>query len=224
MLKIESFDKIVLRKLFTLGIIIIEAYRVFTGTLLIVFVSGVCDNKRCQPSDNFMKGDTLYRCCFGINILTFFSFLFLYSVEIRRENRLNTYLNVNNHIPTDSETVGKTIEKLTDERKDKIFKLNRQYQYCGYIVIFLFIINTIFSAYIIASQFFDNSTPLIFLTSTLFISTKLYDIYKTVNTDKNVFYSAYIKQKAQYNDVNVNKSNQLVEIGRSEQPLVIITK
>ena len=224
MLKIESFDKIVLRKLFTFGIIIIEAYRVFTGTLLIVFVSGVCDNKRCQPSDNFMKGDTLYRCCFGINILTFFSFLFLYTVEIRRENRLNTYLNVNNHIPTDSVTVGKTIEKLTDERKDKIFKLNRQYQYCGYIVIFLFIVNTIFSAYIIASQFFDNSTPLIFLTSTLFISTKLYDIYKTVNTDKNIFYSAYIKQKAQYNDVNVNKCNQLVNIPLSHQQITIINK
>ena len=57
-----------------------------------------------------------------------------------------------------------------------------------------------------------------------FTCAKLYDIYKTVNTDKNVFYSAYIKQKAQYNDVNINKSNQLIEIGLSEQPPTIITK
>jgi hypothetical protein len=210
MFGVESLNKIVLKKMFTLGIIIIEAYRVFTGTLLIVFVDGVCGEHRCQPNENFMNGNMVYRYCFGMNILTFFSFLFLYAIEIRRENKLNTYLNINNHIPTDSETVGKIIEKLTDERKDKILKLDTQYQYYGYIVILFFIINTIFSGYIIGSQYLDNRTPLIFLTSTLFISTKLYDIYSIVNTDKNIFYSAYIRQKAQFNDVNINKCKELV--------------
>ena len=35
--------------------------------------------------------------------------------------------------------------------------------------------------------------------------TKLGDIYATANTEKNVFYSAYLKGKIQYNDVDPDK-------------------
>ena len=35
--------------------------------------------------------------------------------------------------------------------------------------------------------------------------TKLADVYANVNTEKNVFYSAYMKGKIQYNDVDPNK-------------------
>ena len=34
---------------------------------------------------------------------------------------------------------------------------------------------------------------------------KLIDVYSTINTDKNVFYSAYLKSKIQFNDVDPNK-------------------
>jgi hypothetical protein len=35
--------------------------------------------------------------------------------------------------------------------------------------------------------------------------TKLGDIYATVNTEQNIFYSAYLKGKVQYNDVDKDK-------------------
>jgi hypothetical protein len=35
--------------------------------------------------------------------------------------------------------------------------------------------------------------------------TKLADVYANVNTERNVFYSAYMKGKIQYNDVDPNK-------------------
>jgi hypothetical protein len=35
--------------------------------------------------------------------------------------------------------------------------------------------------------------------------TKLADVHSNVNTEKNVFYSAYMKGKIQYNDVDPNK-------------------
>jgi hypothetical protein len=35
--------------------------------------------------------------------------------------------------------------------------------------------------------------------------TKLSDIYATVHTEENVFYSAYLKGKIQYNDVDPDK-------------------
>ena len=35
--------------------------------------------------------------------------------------------------------------------------------------------------------------------------TKLADVHSNVNTEKNVFYSAYLKGKVQYNDVDPDK-------------------
>jgi hypothetical protein len=35
--------------------------------------------------------------------------------------------------------------------------------------------------------------------------TKLSDVFQTVNTEKNIFYSAYLKGKIQYNDVDPDK-------------------
>jgi hypothetical protein len=36
--------------------------------------------------------------------------------------------------------------------------------------------------------------------------TKLFDVHSNVNTEKNVFYSAYLKGKVQYNDVDPDKA------------------
>ena len=40
----------------------------------------------------------------------------------------------------------------------------------------------------------------------LFMDTKLADVHSNVNTEKNVFYSAYLKGKVQYNDVDPDKA------------------
>jgi type II secretory pathway component PulK len=38
---------------------------------------------------------------------------------------------------------------------------------------------------------------------------KVADVFSTVNTKKNVFYSAYLKNKVQYNDVDPDKVEEL---------------
>ena len=37
------------------------------------------------------------------------------------------------------------------------------------------------------------------------MGSKVYDVYTTVNTKRNIFYSAYLKNKVQYNDVDPDK-------------------
>jgi hypothetical protein len=37
------------------------------------------------------------------------------------------------------------------------------------------------------------------------MSTKIYDVYSNSTSDENIFYSAYLKTKVQYNDVDPNK-------------------
>jgi hypothetical protein len=85
--------------------ILIEAYRIFNGTLLVIFVPGVCDGRACLPQQNFENGSTLYRVNCGFNLAALLIFILLYIVEIRREYKLNKYLRVNPMIPSDSETV-----------------------------------------------------------------------------------------------------------------------
>jgi hypothetical protein len=51
----------------------------------------------------------------------------------------------------------------------------------------------------------DKQTTSTYITNILFIITKLVDIYSIANTEKNVFYSAYLKDRIQYNDVDPDK-------------------
>jgi hypothetical protein len=193
-------------KLFTGAVILLDMYRVGTGSLLVLFVPGVCGDKACTPLDNWLHGDTFYRVGVACNLLTLLTFGLLYAAEIRRENRLITYLKSSPSLPTDSEEVGKVIQRLTEPRRARLFRLNIYYQRIGYITIAMYLINTIVSAAIIFTGYMNDKGPVLLVTNTLLIGGKLYDIYRTVNTEPNVFLSAYINHKLQFNDVVEAKS------------------
>jgi hypothetical protein len=193
------------KELKTLLIIAIEAYRVCSGTLLVIFVPGVCGNHACLPHENYMNGTTLYRGIVFVNLATLFVFLALYGIEIRREFRLHTYLRINKALPTDSESVGKSIELLRTDKKVKLNTLTHIYKIVGIVTVVTFIINTFLSGYIIMTEYGNDKGPVIFATNTLFISGKLYDIYTIVTSEKNVYFSAYEKNHLQYNVANPEK-------------------
>lgn len=197
-------------KLFTGTVILLDMYRVGTGTLLVIFVPGVCGDKACTPLDNWIRGDILYRVGVACNLLTLLTFAALYTSEIRRENRLITYLKNSPQLPTDSEEVGKVVHRLTDTRRAGLLQLNMYYQRIGYITIAMYVINTIISAAIIFTGYINDKGPVLLVTNTLLIGGKLYDIYRTVNTESNVFLSAYINHKLQFNDVVEAKTTEVL--------------
>ena len=188
-------------KIFTAAVVVLDMYRVGTGSLLVIFVPGVCGGRACLPIDNWNNGDLLYRVGAACNLLTLLTFAVLYAAEIRRENRLSTYLKSNPGLPTDSEDVGKVIQRLTETRRTRLLTLNTQYQRIGYITIAMYVINTVISAAIIFTGYMNDKGPVLLVTNTLLIGGKLYDIYRTVNTEPNVLLSAYINHKLQFNDV-----------------------
>lgn len=188
-------------KLFTAAVIVVDMYRVGTGSLLVLFVPGVCGGRACLPTDNWNKGDTFYRIGAACNLLTLLTFAALYAAEIRRENRLITYLKSSPELPMDSENVGLSVQRLTETRRTKLLQLNAWYQRIGYITITMYIINTAVSAVIIFTGYMNDKGPVELATNTVLIGGKLYDIYRTVNTDPNIFLSAYINHKLQFNDV-----------------------
>jgi hypothetical protein len=80
----------------------------------------------------------------------------------------------------------------------------------------MFIVNTILSGFVVYEYYLDSQTTSTYITNILFMVTKLADVYANVNTEKNVFYSAYMKGKIQYNDVDPNKIVSPLPVSSSE--------
>lgn len=185
--------------------VILELYRVLVSSFLVLFVPQKCDDHVCSLSENMVLEHDLYNAGLVFNFITMASFLAMYTFEIKRENRLITYLEVNKAVASDNNSVGTALEKLPQDKRDSIWQLDKYYMYSGRASIVIFIVNTILSGFVVYEYYLDSQTTSTYITNILFMVTKLADVYANVNTEKNVFYSAYMKGKIQYNDVDPNK-------------------
>ena len=198
-----------MQKIGILPTVFIELYKVVVSSLLILFVPQKCGDHVCSINENFVTESHLYTSGLTINFITLFSFLVFYCVEVKRENRLISYLEVNNKIASDNESVGKALLMLPKEKKDNIISIDKKYQIISGISLLLFLLNSIISGVVVYEYYLDNQTTSTFITNILFMTTKLGDIYAIANTEQNIFYSAYLKNKLQYNDVDPDKKDAI---------------
>ena len=70
---------------------------------------------------------------------------------------------------------------------------------------FFFILNTIYSGCSVYERYLDSKTSSVFFTNIIFLATKLIDANALANTETNIFYSAYLKNRVQYNYVDPDK-------------------
>lgn len=188
-------------KIITPFTILLEAYRVFNGTLLVIFVPGVCGNKACLPQQNFENGSMVYRVNCGVNLVALLAFIALYSVEVRREYTLMAYLRVNPEKPSDAITTKGAFESLTEERKAVIHYYDLQYRRVIGITVLIFVINTLLSGYVIITEYGNDKGPILFATGTVLIASKIYHIL-TTNSNEG-YESAYTQTRTQFNDVQL---------------------
>ena len=180
----------------------IELYKVLSSSLLILFVPQNCNGQACTLSDNMVATNGFYHFALAFNFFTLASFLVLYRIEVIRENRLIKYLDVNAELPNDNEQVEQRLQILPSDKRDKIISIDKYYQAMGYASIIIFIMNLVFSSVVVNEYYLGNQTTTTMITNTLVMVSKLASVYAVANTDKNVFYSAYLKANVQYNDVD----------------------
>lgn len=185
-----------------------ELYRVLISSCLILFVPQKCEDHVCEFKENLVFENQKYTTGVVINFITLAGFLALYFVEVKREHALINYLEVSANVASDNVSVGKTLEKLPKDKRLTILYLDKCYHHGGLFVLFIFVANAILSGFVISDYYLDNQTTSTFVTNILFIVTKLIDIYTAVNTEENIFYSAYLKGRIQYNDVDPDKKIQ----------------
>ena len=179
--------------------ILLEAYRIFNGTLLVIFVPGVCGGKACLPQQNFENGSTLYKVNCGINLVALFVFMALYAIEIQREYTLGEYLCVNPEKPSDIVTTKAAFESLTDEKKNKIHFFDRVYQRIIVATVCTFFVNTLLSGYVIGTEYANDKGPILFATGTVLIASKIYTILSISFSEG--YASAYLQTRSKFNDV-----------------------
>jgi cytochrome b subunit of formate dehydrogenase len=196
----------------------LELYRLLVSSLLILFVPQDCDGHLCTLTENMESNSQIYTTGLFFNFATMFVFLVMYTLEVKRENRLITYLDVNKSIACDNTSVGEVLQKLPSEKQNSILVLDMYYQKAAYVAMCSFVINSIISGIVVYQYSLGNQTTTTIITNILFMVSKLSDVYLTVNTEKNVFYSAYLKGKIQYNDVDPDKIKllELVEFSDIE--------
>ena len=180
----------------------IEVYRVIMGAFLVVFIPQDCEGHLCTFNENISTKETIKIICLYTNLITFLSLLITYIIEYYRELSLIKYLDVNRFKTNDNESIGQTLLSLPERKKIKLWNIDEKYKKSAYVSLGFFLINSILSCIAIFTHFLDSKTITVLLTNFLFIIFKIYDIYVTVNTKKNIFFSAYLKKKIQFNDVD----------------------
>ena len=224
MIKEKQNDQDFNQKIGVATTLVLELYKVLMGAMLVIFVPQKCGSAMCSISQNIERTDALSQSALSFNIITALSFLALYFVEVKRENKMINYLEVNRFTPVDNESVGEALEKLDVAKKQKIWDYDGYYQKTGYASTIAFTLNAILSFIVVYDNYLDSKTITVFLTNILLMGLKVADVFSTVNSKKNVFYSAYLKNKVQYNDVDPDKVMMITdqESKVEELPEIII--
>ena len=194
------------QKLGVATIVAVEIYRALVASFLILFVPQDCGGHVCSFSENAETGsDPLYNAGFVFNCITMAAFIALYYTEVRRESKLISYLDVNPEKASDNDSVGLVLDKMPKYCSEAILFYDGLYIKAGYTVIACFAVNTVLSGLVVYKYYLDDKTTTTYITSVLFVIQKLIQVYATLKTDKNVFYSAYLTGKIQYNDIDNDK-------------------
>ena len=189
----------------------LELYRVMVSSLLLLFIPQDCNSDMCSLTENLNETDRQYKIGFIMNYITVASFILMYMTEIRREDKLIKLLEVNPTISTDNESVGQRIETFPQYKKEQLYNVDQQYQYVSYFAGTVFVINTIYSWNVIYPRSLGNQTLLNFVTNILFMISKLSNVLTIIHTDDNIFFSAYLNTKVQFNDID---PREIVKIRR----------
>ena len=79
-----------------------------------------------------------------------------------------------------------------------IVKANEKYIYSAIASFIIFIINSILSGVVIYQNNLGSKSATVYMTNILFLSTKLYNVYYVINSEKDLFYSAYVRDFIKY--------------------------
>ena len=204
-------DQDIVQRIKVTGIFMLQFYKVLTGTMLTLFVPQACpeitdgsgvsspDGVRiCTITENLENNEIYHRFTLYFNLLSFLSFIYVYILELKRENWSIKYLDIDNDKPDNC-----LKEIIADEPKldKKMDRLNKLYFYGLSVTAFIYMINMILMINILYQDYHSASTLSCFVSFSLLVQMKLYNslsvAYYSVKDDKMM--SAFMSEFVSFN-------------------------
>ena len=207
-------DQDIVQRIKVTGIFILQFYKVITGTMLTLFVPQACrqseeitddsgiiipDEVRiCSITENLENNEIYHRFTLYFNMLSFFCFIYVYILELQRENWAIKYLDVDKDKPDNNLKEIIINEPKLDKKMDR---LNKLYFYGLSVTAFVYMINMLLMINILYQDYHSASTLSCFVSFTLLVQMKLYNslsvAYYSVKDDKMM--SAFMSEFVSYN-------------------------
>lgn len=207
-------DQDIVQRIKVTGIFMLQFYKVLTGTMLTLFVPQACrqseeitdgssiiipDEVRiCTLTENLENNEIYHRFTLYFNMLSFFCFIYVYILELQRENWSIKYLDVDKNV---SDNALKSIIVNEPKLDKKMDRLNKMYFYGLSVTAFVYMINMILMINILYQDYHSASTLSCFISFTLLVQMKLYNslsiAYKSFKDDTML--SAFLTEFVSYN-------------------------
>lgn len=207
-------DQDIVQRIKVTGIFMLQFYKVLTGTMLTLFVPQACSYREditdgsgistpdgvriCTITENLENNEIYHRFTLYFNMLSFFCFIYVYILELQRENWSIKYLDVDKNV---SDNALKSIIVNEPKLDKKMDRLNKMYFYGLSVTAFVYMINMILMINILYQDYHSASTLSCFISFTLLVQMKLYNslsiAYKSFKDDTML--SAFLTEFVSYN-------------------------
>ena len=216
-----KIDQDIIQRIKVAGIFMLQFYKVLTGTMLTLFVPQACGQSEeimdgssifipdglseriCSISENFENNEIYHRFTLYFNMLSFFCFIYVYILELQRENWSITYLDVDKD---ESDNALKSIIVNEPKLDKKMDRLNKLYFYGLSVTAFVYMINMILMINILYQDYHSASTLSCFISFTLLVQMKLYNslsiAYKSFKNDTML--SAFLTEFVSFNVLDLS--------------------
>lgn len=207
-------DQDIVQRIKVTGIFMLQFYKVLTGTMLTLFVPQACRQSEeimdgssiiipegvriCSITENFENNELYHRFTLYFNMLSFFCFIYVYILELQRENWSIKYLDVDKD---KSDNALKSIIVNEPKLDKKMDRLNKLYFYGLSVTSIIYMINMILMINILYQGYHSASTLSCFISFTLLVTMKLYNslsiAYKSFKDDTML--SAFLTEFVSFN-------------------------
>jgi hypothetical protein len=184
---------------------ILEAYKVLMACLLSIFVPQYCPetNQTCTLKENFSNLSMYNEFVIAFNFITLGLFLYLYTIQNRRETYLITHLDADK-----KHSITSFIDNCKDYPKivSRVVEYNKKLQLFTKIVSFFFYLNAIFSGILVGYFYYDGfRTATTLIANVLLVSSKLFSMWSVMtdcNNDPQLALSTYQVMPVGYNVID----------------------
>tara|TARA_B100001248_G_scaffold210792_1_gene165005 strand:+ start:2327 stop:2992 length:666 start_codon:yes stop_codon:yes gene_type:complete len=207
-----KIDQDIIQRIKVSGIFCLQFYKVLTGTMLSLFIPQACyetisdgsdiiyteEVRICSLSQNLENDEIYHRLTLYWNSISFLCFIYIYSLELKRESWAIKFLDVDKD---KSDNALKEIIVQEPKLDKQMDKLNRLYFYGLSVTSVVYAINVLMMINVLYQDYHSMSTISCFISFTLLVQMKLYNslsiAYKSVKNDTML--SAFLTEFVSFN-------------------------